>query len=225
MANLTPTPGWDDVYRLEQEPAVGGPGGVMNFQAQALLNRTEQLKDDLEAHGHDNATTGAAGFMSAADKTKLDGIDTGATATPLSSSAPAALGVAAAGVSTSASRADHVHAMPSASDVGAMPAALTITTVAGTSRTLGLSDALAYLRFTSATAVSVLVPTNAAAAFPIGTQINLRQAAAGQITIAGDTGVTVNTAETLKTRKNGSLVTLVKVATDTWDLLGDMEAV
>lgn len=31
-------------------------------------------------HTHSNATTGAAGFMSAADKTKLDGVATGATA-------------------------------------------------------------------------------------------------------------------------------------------------
>lgn len=32
------------------------------------------------AHSHSNATTGAAGFMSAADKTKLDGIEAGAAA-------------------------------------------------------------------------------------------------------------------------------------------------
>ena len=59
---------------------------------------------------HGVATTSVAGFMSATDKTKLDGIATGATNTPLSSVAPSALGVAAAGTSTSAARADHVHA-------------------------------------------------------------------------------------------------------------------
>ena len=32
------------------------------------------------SHDHDNATTSADGFMSAADKTKLDGVETGATA-------------------------------------------------------------------------------------------------------------------------------------------------
>jgi len=41
---------------------------------------------------------------------------------PLSDATPAALGSAAAGVSTDASRADHVHAMPSAADVGALAA-------------------------------------------------------------------------------------------------------
>lgn len=44
MTNLTPTPGWDSVPQLEETTvAIGGPGGIMNAQAQALLNRTEQL--------------------------------------------------------------------------------------------------------------------------------------------------------------------------------------
>lgn len=48
MANLTPTPGWDDVLQLETTTtATGGPGGIMNSQAQSLLNRTEKLNQDL----------------------------------------------------------------------------------------------------------------------------------------------------------------------------------
>lgn len=59
------------------------------------------------------ASTSAAGSMSAADKTKLDGIANGATALSLASTAPAALGtVAAVGVGTTAARADHVHKGP-----------------------------------------------------------------------------------------------------------------
>lgn len=59
---------------------------------------------------HAVATTGAAGFLSAADKAKLDGIATGATATGLSSTSPAAVGTAAVvGVGTTAARSDHVH--------------------------------------------------------------------------------------------------------------------
>lgn len=61
------------------------------------------------------ATTMAAGSMSAADKAKLDGITPGATATPLSNAAPQEVGTTAAGASTSASRADHVHELP---DIG-----------------------------------------------------------------------------------------------------------
>lgn len=46
------------------------------------------------------------------------------TTVALSSSTPSALGTAAAGSSSSASKGDHVHAMPSASDVGAVANAL-----------------------------------------------------------------------------------------------------
>lgn len=46
MSNLTPstTPGWDPVPELETSTlALGGPGGPMNSQAQALLDRTESI--------------------------------------------------------------------------------------------------------------------------------------------------------------------------------------
>ncbi|HHW14387.1 MAG TPA: hypothetical protein GXX28_05575, partial [Firmicutes bacterium] len=61
------------------------------------------------------ATTGAAGFMSAADKAKLDGIASGATNTPLASTAPTTQNygdAASVGVATTAARADHKHGMP-----------------------------------------------------------------------------------------------------------------
>lgn len=45
MTNLTPTPGWDDVIQIETTtPLLGGPFGDLNKPAQALLNRTELLK-------------------------------------------------------------------------------------------------------------------------------------------------------------------------------------
>jgi hypothetical protein len=78
---------------------------------------------------------------------------------------------------------------------------------------------------TSATAVNLTVPTNASVAFPVGTIIQIRQAGAGQVTVVASGGVTVNTAETLKLRKQGSTAALVKVDTNAWDLTGDLEAV
>lgn len=49
MANLNPTPGWDNIPQLEVvTPALAGAAGPMNTQAQALLNRSEQLKIDLD---------------------------------------------------------------------------------------------------------------------------------------------------------------------------------
>ena len=86
---------------------------------------------------HSTATTSTAGFLSSSDKTKLDGIDAGATNTPLSSSTPTSVdkSSALAGASTFASRADHKHDISTAS-------AITITTsnTEGTATTLARSD-------------------------------------------------------------------------------------
>jgi len=68
---------------------------------------------------HTVATTSQAGFESTSDKTKLDGIATGATNTPLSASTPATVTVAgagSAGSSTSASKADHAHPVTALDD-------------------------------------------------------------------------------------------------------------
>lgn len=47
MADLTPVSSFDDVPQLETTTqALGGPGGPMNTQAQALLNRTQYLKNN-----------------------------------------------------------------------------------------------------------------------------------------------------------------------------------
>jgi len=97
-----------------------------------------------------------------------------------------------------------------------------VQTDATTTRTLGLGDEASYIRFTNAGAITVTVPTNAATAFPIGTQVHLRQAAAGQITVSGTP--TINAPDTAKTRKQHASVTLIKVATDEWDLMGDLAA-
>lgn len=90
---------------------------------------------------------------------------------------------------------------------------------------LSLSDLGAYLRMDVAAANTLTVPASSSVNFPVGTQIPVRQAGAGQTTIVADAGVTINTAETLKLRKRHSMVTLVKVGTDEWDLTGDVELV
>jgi len=61
------------------------------------------------------ASGSAAGSMSSAHYTKLEGIAAGAAA--LSDATPAAVGVASPGVATTASRSDHVHAPPVAASV------------------------------------------------------------------------------------------------------------
>lgn len=103
-------------------------------------------------------------------------------------------------------------------DNNATPKA-SILTESGTTRTLAITDSWDYIRLTNGTSCDVTVPDNADLPFPIGTQIYLRSAGAGVYTIVEDTSVTVNPPV------GGSLVlagdaTLVKVATDEWDLVG-----
>ena len=70
-------------------------------------------------HSHSAATAQAAGFMSAADKTKLDGIAAKATANAASTTVPKALGTASVGSESGFARGDHVHPKPSLADLGA----------------------------------------------------------------------------------------------------------
>lgn len=58
MANLTPTPGLDPVVQLETDtPALAGPGGIMNAQAQALLNRAAYFEQNAAFKGEAAAFT------------------------------------------------------------------------------------------------------------------------------------------------------------------------
>lgn len=73
---------------------------------------------------HGVATSSVNGFMSSADKTKLNAVASGAAA--VGSTAGAALAAAAAaGTATTAARSDHVHPFPTAAQVGAAAASHT----------------------------------------------------------------------------------------------------
>ena len=91
--------------------------------------------------------------------------------------------------------------------------------------TMVAANAQSYLRFAGTEQQICTVPSNASVAFPIGTQINLRQANTGVIVVAGASGVTVNFAADFlaQSRTKGSSIALIKVGTDEWDLMGDLE--
>ncbi len=99
-----------------------------------------------------------------------------------------------------------------------------IASIADTTYTFDGDDDGAYLRFTSSSAVTASVPPHSTTPYPVGAPITVRQAGTGQVTIAAGAGVTINTAETLALRAQHSTATLLKVATDEWDLIGDLEA-
>ena len=93
-----------------------------------------------------------------------------------------------------------------------------------TALTLALTHAGGIVRQSNAGAITTTVPANATVAFPIGTSIGLRQVGAGAITVSPAGGVTINTpsGHTAVSRAQGSSLALIKVATDTWDLTGDL---
>ena len=69
------------------------------------------------------------------------------------------------------------------------------------------------------------VPPNSSVAFPIGTQIDLMQQGAGKVTLAQGSGVTIHSkAGNLSISAQYVGVSLIKTATDTWTLLGDLIA-
>ena len=94
----------------------------------------------------------------------------------------------------------------------------------GTTYTLALTDNGKLVEVSNASAITVTVPANSSVAFPVGAQVNLLQTGAGQITVAGAGGVTVNATPGLKLREQWSSATLIKRATDTWVLVGDLSA-
>jgi hypothetical protein len=103
----------------------------------------------------------------------------------------------------------------------------TFTTDATTTRALALGDKFKSLKFTSASATAITIPTNASVAFPIGTYIEFYQFGAGQLTVTAVTPGTTSIRSTdsqNKSRTQYSSMVIVKIDTDEWLLTGDLTA-
>ncbi len=92
----------------------------------------------------------------------------------------------------------------------------------GTTYTLVLEDAGKIIEVSNSSAITLTIPTNASVAYPVGTQITVLQTGAGQITVAAPSGGTLNATPGTKLRTQWSSATLLKRATDTWVLIGDL---
>ena len=115
------------------------------------------------------------------------------------------------------------------SDLNAFEAGLNETiplnTQTGTTYTIAATDAGDLVTLTNAAAIALTVPTNATIPFAIGTQVTIAQGGAGKVTVAGAVGVTVNAADGyLSLRTQWSTGTLIKIATNSWILIGDTGA-
>jgi len=95
--------------------------------------------------------------------------------------------------------------------------------------TVVLGDAFKLVTMSVASANDFQIPTNANVAFPIGSVINVIQIGAGQTTIKAVTSGTTTisstgaTATAPKLRAQFSAASCIKVATDTWYVVGDIE--
>ena len=95
--------------------------------------------------------------------------------------------------------------------------------------TVVLGDAFKLVTMSVAGANDFEIPTNASVAFPVGTVINVIQIGAGQTTIKAVTSGTTTISSTGATaaepdlRAQFSAASCIKVATDTWYVVGDIE--
>jgi len=94
----------------------------------------------------------------------------------------------------------------------------------GTAYTLVLADKDKLVEMANASAITLTVPADNTVAYPTGAQITILQTGTGQVTIAGNSGVTVNSTPGLKLRAQWSSATLIKRAANTWVALGDLSA-
>lgn len=106
---------------------------------------------------------------------------------------------------------------------------ITTPTFTANAYTLVAGDAAETLLVSNAASAGTLnIPTNASVPFPIGTQINLIQTGSGQITIQATTPATTTinstgaTSTAPRLRVQNSSATLLKTATDTWYVVGDI---
>jgi hypothetical protein len=97
---------------------------------------------------------------------------------------------------------------------------------AGTAYDFALADIRRVTRFTSNSAVAADVPNTSAVAFPVGCTLAARAVGDGELTIAGEAGVTINVPAGFqaKSGRKGATLMLHHVANNEWDITGDLKA-
>jgi len=90
--------------------------------------------------------------------------------------------------------------------------------------TLVLADAGRVIEFNSASDLTLTVPTNATAAFATGATIIVTRRGAGEVTVAGASGVTLRSdGSKARLRNQYTAASLVKIGTDEWLLAGNLK--
>lgn len=86
--------------------------------------------------------------------------------------------------------------------------------------TLALTDVDKYIKATSSSAIVITVPPYSGVAFPVGTVITINQDGTGAVSVTQGSGVTLKYFKGLKVAGRYASLQIIKVATDTWDVIG-----
>jgi len=108
---------------------------------------------------------------------------------------------------------------------GSVVAPLAINAQTGTTYTFVAGDASKLVTASNGSAQTYTVPPNSGVAFDVGTAITVIGIGAGKVTLAQGSGVTINSKDSEKAIDGQhASVTLIKTATDTWQLIGALQA-
>lgn len=202
----------------------GGGGGVTDHGALTGLADDDHTQYLLKIGG---ALTGAITTSStfdgrdvSVDGTKLDGIETAATADQTAAEILTAIKTvdgAASGLD-----ADLLDGIEGAGySILGQIAGINAQTA---SYTLVLTDKGKLVKVSNASANTLTVPLNASVAFPTNSVVHILREGAGSTTVVATGGVTIRTPATLVLRAQYSMVSLLKIGTDEWVISGDLTA-
>jgi hypothetical protein len=102
------------------------------------------------------------------------------------------------------------------------PAPAPVIEIVDSTFTPSFVEANCYLRWDNASDLTFTIPAEADTDFGIDTEFHLRHVGVGSITVVGASGVTINSAYgcTDETLGPGSTISVKKVASDEWDVIG-----
>jgi hypothetical protein len=104
----------------------------------------------------------------------------------------------------------------------------TVLSTISSNYTLALSDTNDFIPLSSSAPFTITVPADNTVNFPVGSRIDMVQLGTGQITVSGQTNgdqtSIIRSTPGSKFRTQYSGVSLIKISTNLWSLVGDLSA-